>query len=117
MRYLLLIQKNEAAWRALSDAAMAAVLDRMNADNSAQGAPLWLDPSYAKVWRSRADARLNLTRDKKQGLNDPDASEDWTPVDAGSLTAKEAALACKGDAGGLTPVPDLKAFAAKFVGR
>jgi hypothetical protein len=71
----------------------------------------------ANAWRSRADARLNLTRDKKQGLNDPDASEDWTPVDAGSLTAKEAALACKGDAGGLTPVPDLKAFAAKFVGR
>jgi hypothetical protein len=70
----------------------------------------------ANAWRSRADARLNLARDKKQGLNDPDASEDWTPIDAGSLTAKEAALACKGETGGLTAVADLKAFAAAFVG-
>jgi hypothetical protein len=70
----------------------------------------------ANAWRSRADARVTLERDKKQGLNDPDASEDWTPVDAGSLTAKEAALACKGDARGLTPVADLKSFAKTFVG-
>jgi hypothetical protein len=71
----------------------------------------------ANAWRTRADARATLERDRKQGLNDPDASEEWTPIDAGSLTAKEAALACKGETGGMTAVPDLKAFAAKFAGR
>ena len=52
----------------------------------------------AHQWRSRAEARLTLDRTSRQALNDPDASEDWTGVDAGSLTAKEAALACKGEA-------------------
>lgn len=71
----------------------------------------------ANAYRSNAAARLTLERDKAQALNDPDASEDWSPVDDGSLTAKEATLACKGDAGPLTPVPDLKAFAKAFVGQ
>ena len=70
----------------------------------------------ANAYRSSADARLTLERDKAQGLNDPDASEDWTPVDAGSLTAKEEALACKGETGGMTTVADVKAFARAFAG-
>jgi hypothetical protein len=70
----------------------------------------------AHAYRSAAAARLTLERDKAQGLNDPDASEDWTPVDPGSLTAKEEALACKGETGGMRPVPDVKAFARAFAG-
>ena len=70
----------------------------------------------ANAYRSAAAARLTLERDKAQGLDDPDASEDWTPVEPGSLTAKEQALACKGETGGMTAVPDVKAFARAFAG-
>jgi hypothetical protein len=71
----------------------------------------------AHAYRSAAAARLTLDRDKAQALNDPDASEDWTSVDKGSLTADEEALACTGvPTERLKPVSDLKAFAQAFVG-